>query len=199
MISEEDNEEESHSEETIEESEVMEETDEDLEEDQEMDTDSGPNEEEIGRDDHTPEDETESPGETVTDDVAEEESSHPLDNFSTQQITEMMEHMTSLKNSFDLLIKAFNDFKGGADTTEEELAEEGEEELPQFGDPGMEGESPNETEPPIDEFVEDETPVEHGYEEGKQGQGLETDDLQTVSYIVKYGEVIHLNKEAQEL
>merc|ERR1711936_1001195 len=48
---------------------------------------------------------------------------HPLDNFSTEQITDMMNHMTSLKNSFDLLISAFNDFKDGSPASDGETVD----------------------------------------------------------------------------
>ena len=39
---------------------------------------------------------------------------HPLSQFSAQQLIEMMDHMTGLKKSFDLLVTAFENYRGEA-------------------------------------------------------------------------------------
>ena len=43
-----------------------------------------------------------------------EGNKHPLSQFGAQQLIEMMDHMTGLKKSFDLLVKAFENYKGEA-------------------------------------------------------------------------------------
>merc|ERR1711936_482059 len=108
-------------EEPIEESEAQEESIESPTEDEEQEE---PGEIDIGEEEEItigePEEEIEANNEETP---VSDFKGHPLDNFSTEQITDMMNHMTSLKNSFDLLISAFNDFKDGSPASDGETVD----------------------------------------------------------------------------